>query len=382
MLYLTQALFLPWLLAALALGVFVGWRSCTRTPRLEGIGWVGGLLLAFVAGLFVAALLAIPGRLGLWFDTALHFVFWYLAGCCIGCVLGRAGAADAPTSSAIAAAPAPLARATIEPAPTDRAASEPAAPREPSPTRPYQWQASKAADGVTLTGQAPSEEARLRILTQAKSTFAPLAVTDKLTIGEGAPAGLEAMAAAAFAHLAHLDRGIASLIDNRYTLTGVAETPAAHDAISAGLKAVPKGFVLARADIAAPSPQEPSLADPPPAPALPDEGNFAGQRPPGFASARVGRTDDLKRIRGIGPQNETRLHALGIWHFDQIAAWTEDQALWVGGYLAFPGRIEREGWIEQAKELAAEPPAADEPASAKRGSKRSATPVKDGGGAG
>lgn len=64
--------------------------------------------------------------------------------------------------------------------------------------------------------------------------------------------------------------------------------------------------------------------------------------------------DDLKRIRGIGPQNEARLHAAGITTFAQIAAWTrKDQATW-GERLAFPGRIEREEWVKQARALARE----------------------------
>ena len=69
-------------------------------------------------------------------------------------------------------------------------------------------------------------------------------------------------------------------------------------------------------------------------------------------TARDNRADDLKRIRGIGPQNEGRLHGLGIWHFDQIAGWTPENVRWVGSYLAFPGRIDRENWLDQAKALA------------------------------
>jgi predicted flap endonuclease-1-like 5' DNA nuclease len=79
---------------------------------------------------------------------------------------------------------------------------------------------------------------------------------------------------------------------------------------------------------------------------------FDGSKPVGLAAPRGGKPDDLKRIRGIGRQNEARLHGLGIWHFDQIASWKPEEALWVGGYLAFPGRIEREDWIGQAKVLA------------------------------
>lgn len=76
-----------------------------------------------------------------------------------------------------------------------------------------------------------------------------------------------------------------------------------------------------------------------------------GERPPALPAPRSGNADDLRRIRGIGPQNATRLNALGIYHLDQIAAWTPAEARWVGAYLAFPGRIEREDWMGQAKAL-------------------------------
>lgn len=77
-----------------------------------------------------------------------------------------------------------------------------------------------------------------------------------------------------------------------------------------------------------------------------------GDKPQGLAAPREARPDDLKLISGVGPQNEARLNALGIWHFDQIAAWTAKETMWVGGYLAFPGRIEREDWVGQARVLA------------------------------
>lgn len=76
-----------------------------------------------------------------------------------------------------------------------------------------------------------------------------------------------------------------------------------------------------------------------------------GERPPALPGPRAGDADDLRRIKGIGPQNATRLNALGIYHLDQIAAWTPIEARWVGAYLAFPGRIEREDWVGQAKAL-------------------------------
>ncbi|MCE1237170.1 MAG: hypothetical protein LWW93_12540 [Hyphomicrobiales bacterium] len=83
------------------------------------------------------------------------------------------------------------------------------------------------------------------------------------------------------------------------------------------------------------------------------EADAHGARPAGLLGPRDGKADDLKRIKGIGKQNEARLNALGVWHFDQIAAWTPANIGWAGSFLAFVGRIEREDWVGQAKVLAA-----------------------------
>ncbi|NNK79252.1 MAG: NADH-quinone oxidoreductase subunit NuoE [Litoreibacter sp.] len=62
--------------------------------------------------------------------------------------------------------------------------------------------------------------------------------------------------------------------------------------------------------------------------------------------------DDLKTISGVGPALEKTLNEMGIWHFDQVAAWTKKDIEWVDARLKFKGRIERDDWIKQAKELA------------------------------
>jgi NADH-quinone oxidoreductase subunit E len=81
--------------------------------------------------------------------------------------------------------------------------------------------------------------------------------------------------------------------------------------------------------------------------------NAVGSRPAALAAPRTDKGDDLQRIKGIGPVNEKRVHELGIYHFDQIAAWTREEIRWVGTYLSFPGRIDREQWVSQAANLAA-----------------------------
>lgn len=78
---------------------------------------------------------------------------------------------------------------------------------------------------------------------------------------------------------------------------------------------------------------------------------LAGSRPAPLSAPRDGQADDLKQIKGIGPKIEASLNALGIFHVDQIAAWTGANIDWVEGHLAFKGRIRRERWVEQAAEL-------------------------------
>ncbi len=61
--------------------------------------------------------------------------------------------------------------------------------------------------------------------------------------------------------------------------------------------------------------------------------------------------DDLKQLSGVGPALEKKLHEGGVTTFAQIAAWTEADIADMDEKLSFKGRIEREGWVEQAKEL-------------------------------
>ncbi|TMV07990.1 NADH-quinone oxidoreductase subunit E [Ruegeria sediminis] len=75
--------------------------------------------------------------------------------------------------------------------------------------------------------------------------------------------------------------------------------------------------------------------------------------PEKLTAARGGKPDDLKKLKGVGPKLEEKLNGLGIYHFDQIAAWTPAHVAWVDERLSFKGRIERDGWIEQAAKLAA-----------------------------
>ena len=61
--------------------------------------------------------------------------------------------------------------------------------------------------------------------------------------------------------------------------------------------------------------------------------------------------DDLTTITGIGPRIAEVLNGLGIWTFAQIAEWQPPHETWIENHLSFKGRVSRENWVGQAKEL-------------------------------
>ena len=64
--------------------------------------------------------------------------------------------------------------------------------------------------------------------------------------------------------------------------------------------------------------------------------------------------DDLKKLTGVGPALEKKLHEQGVTTFAQIASWGPEEIADMDDKLSFKGRIERDGWVDQAKALAAE----------------------------
>ncbi|MGL5012296.1 MAG: hypothetical protein ACRC6I_20705 [Paracoccaceae bacterium] len=86
-------------------------------------------------------------------------------------------------------------------------------------------------------------------------------------------------------------------------------------------------------------------------------GGAAAVRPAALDGPRGGKADDLKLIKGVGPKLEALCNKLGFWHFDQIANWTPAEVAWVDENLeGFKGRVSREDWIAQARDLAASKP--------------------------
>ena len=91
--------------------------------------------------------------------------------------------------------------------------------------------------------------------------------------------------------------------------------------------------------------------------------------PAGAAAARNllaapvhGEPDDLTRIKGVPSVLAQTLHRVGVFYFWQIAEWSPEEARYVDSQLEdFQGGVERDQWVDQAGELAAEPTAAPRP---------------------
>jgi large subunit ribosomal protein L21 len=117
-------------------------------------------------------------------------------------------------------------------------------------------------------------------------------------------------------------------------------------AAASGIKAaVGTGSVASAAPVAAAKPAAKAKAAPAKAKAAPAKAKAA-------APAAAAGADDLKQLSGVGPALEKKLHAAGVTSFAQIAAWTDADVAATDEQLSLKGRIEREGWIAQAKALA------------------------------
>lgn len=361
MLYLTE-FHSAWLLLALLLGGIVGWLSFLHEkPGWSGAGWLRVGIPVFLIGLAVAAFKLLPGAAGYWLDLGLLFFGTYVIGCLLGSVLRglltshaepvAAGAASgasarqaaptpvrakASTTSKIMPVAAGAAAAGVAAAEAGKTARR-AAPTSSGGSHPGKKPPALASKNITdkddlklIKGIGPKNEGVLNA--QGIHKFHQIAAWS--------PKEAEWMGH----HMAFPGRIERELwIDQAKVLSAGGDTEHSK-AVRAGLPVDDKP--MDDTDIAKLKSGLPQAPDP-----VEGEDQHEGRRPFGMAKPQ-GVADDLKLINGIGKQNEARLHGLGIWHFSQIAAWDSDNVDWIDSYLAFPGRIEREKWVDQAKVLA------------------------------
>lgn len=107
--------------------------------------------------------------------------------------------------------------------------------------------------------------------------------------------------------------------------------------------------------IDAPAAAAPGVIPPPTPEGLAGAGQAvaAGAAPATIAAVLHG-SDDLGKIKGVGPKLVQQLHALGVTSFEQIAAWDEADIDRIDSQLGrFQGRIRRDDWRTQARLLGA-----------------------------
>lgn len=318
-----------WLLVALAIGAVVGWM--TFQGRDDGfwralVPW--GILLG--VGSLIAVLRLFKDGTGFWVDLGMLLAGLYFIGCFLGYLLRlRRGMPEMAAATATAAPV--MARSAPKEVPVEPAKPAPAA----SPAAEVTEEAITGLSGPR-NGKRDNLTCVYGIDDETEKTLNGLGIYHHDQLAGMSPGQRRWL----FRKLGYEGRFPSWWWRWKYDA----------EQILAGKLACADRDAKPVAAMAAPATVQPSAPVPAAAP-LTD--GHAGAKPKGLEGPRGGKADDLKRIRGIGRQNEGRLHALGIWHFDQVAAWSADEALWVGSYLAFPGRIEREEWISQAKSLAA-----------------------------
>jgi predicted flap endonuclease-1-like 5' DNA nuclease len=379
-------------LTVLAIGLVVGlMTSPSGDGRGRFAGWVPWGAGAFGLALLLVLSKLVPGRLGYWLDTAVLLVGTYVVGCLLSGLWSGLNAF--------------FPRALLTGAPLWRPAAVPAYGVPPGLVRePFStWDAEHAPVPGTSTESLRSMESTTASATPSVAPSIPDVSTTipaepaLATPGAPAPDQVDALGTRPQGRPAPeaqppddltLIRGIgprnAALLQGWgiWQFDQIARwTPAESDWVSRNVafpgrvereRWVEQARLLAagvmtehalaiRAGTASAG-DEPLSAEeaaglerglPVLAASVENERDYAGDRPIGLFAPLEGRVDDLKRISGIGQQNEARLHGLGIWHFAQIAAWTQENIRWVSSYLAFPGRIDREKWVEQARTLAA-----------------------------
>lgn len=79
--------------------------------------------------------------------------------------------------------------------------------------------------------------------------------------------------------------------------------------------------------------------------------NVIRLHPPARQTPHKPTAGNLKQIKGIGPKIESALNALGIFHMHQVAAWSRADIDRFDTQLGLKGRIRREQWVEQARQM-------------------------------
>ena len=226
---------------------------------------------------------------------------------------------------------------------------EPASVVEPPKSAPHATvdvgesysQVAVAAAAAAFAAQRAREEEDKRAEEEAKSIAAADATRD-------GPSYAEIAAAAAAAALA------AQKEQEEADALAAAEAGAAEPEADGGQSYAEIAAVTAAAALVAKTEQEEADALAAAAEAEGADAGEAAQDDGDDAVALEGEqpVDDLTRIIGIDAEMRDILTGWGVYRFADIASWSEDEVRAVNQSLGYVDRVEREGWVEQARILA------------------------------
>lgn len=123
---------------------------------------------------------------------------------------------------------------------------------------PYVFSADKA-ETLRLAGTIPGDEARAAVTAAAVAAMPGVAIEDALTAARGAPAAFVDWTRFALLQAAGLQSGKVSISDGAYSIAGTPKDYATWEKLQAGLAALPAGLKLATVDLAVPVPPRWSL---------------------------------------------------------------------------------------------------------------------------
>lgn len=370
MTYLLQALS-GWWFAAAVLGLLFGLFIAKAKKPAAWTIWSILVACLYVLGAVAAILKLLPDRYGFSLETALLFLTFYFVGYALGAIARRLfGLSKAPT---VAAKPGRASGSTagqgaapdakpegvaLDPKPEGAALDvrqevEALDAGQAAALAAEQSMALAAGQGVALDAAASEAPPSSNSLSE------PVAEADDLLcirgLDESAAQYLREIGVRSFAQLAALTPEQERLFADNRPDCG----PAARQLWIAQAKLIdggvdpdlspPSDGVFARLDEGSALSLHAAL--PEIVPGRVHDALYAGTRPLSLRLPPLGEMDDLKKIAGIDPATAERLNELGIWSFTQIACWSDQNIRWIGSYLAFPGRIERESWVGQAQAL-------------------------------
>jgi predicted flap endonuclease-1-like 5' DNA nuclease len=367
MMYLLNAYWIPALLAGL-LGLIVGWMTCNG-QRLTGwfSGWVPwGMALAAIAGI-AAYTGQLAGKQALLLETGLMMLCSYLLGCCLGCMLKPKPAPHLAQATASAAKSGKSGTGKVVAATAAGAgatAAGLAAAKKTQSGASTSAVSVKPATAATSTPASTAAASSVAAKSGTASTASSLASTGT-TDTTGKVAGAKAVDAVATSK--SLDSKASDLANGSTVKIVTALGAAATGAVATAAATAGKTASTAAASVTTATAKvvEP-IADAVKAEAgKRDAGKDAnlkvftaapkfGVRPELYNAPRGGKGDELSLIWGVAEKLEHKMNAAGIWHFDQIAHWTEANVEWFEHeFEGFKGRLSRDKWIEQCKKLAA-----------------------------